>query len=48
MFNSKESVLRRPEDIPGRRGEDVLKTSLYGSVSKAKKHLSDEDLCIWS
>ena len=26
--------------------EDVLKTSLYGSTSKAKKHSRDTDFCI--
>ena len=26
--------------------EDVLKTSLYGSISKAKKHSRDTDFCI--
>ena len=38
---------QRPEEIPEGRTEDVLKTSLYSSISKAKKHPRDKD-CIWS
>ena len=33
---------RRPEDAPQRRPEDVLKTSLYGSISKTEKSPRDK------
>ena len=39
---------QRPEEVPQRRPEDVPKTPLYGSISKAKKHPRDKDFCIWS
>ena len=34
------------EDVPQRRPEDVLKTPLYGSLSKAKKRPRGKDFCI--
>ena len=39
---------QRPEDVPEKCPEDVLKTSLYGSISKAKTRPRDKDFCIWS
>ena len=39
----------RPTDVPygQRHPKDILKTSLYGSMSEAKKHPRDNDFCIW-
>ena len=39
---------KRPEDVPQRRTEDVIKTSFYGSITKAEKRPGDKDFCIWS
>ena len=41
IFNSKRGVSYRHPD-------DVLKTSLHGSISKAKKRPRHRDFCIWS
>ena len=38
---------RRPQDVPQRRPGNALMTSLYGSMSKAKKRAKDKDFCIW-
>ena len=39
---------RRPEGVPQRSHEDVVKMSLYGSIFKDKKRPRDKGFCIWS
>ena len=43
-----QSNVFSPRNVSYRRPEDVLQTSLYGSISKAKKLPRDQDFCIWS
>ena len=48
MRTSPYGLIFTPRNVSYRRPEDVLKTSLYGSISKAKKCPRYKDFCIWS
>ena len=46
LLTPRDVSSRRLDDVPQRHPVDV--TSLYGSISKAKKRPRDKDFCIWS